>query len=365
MREAVHRKSRVWLLVVLALALLVSLGAVSPSLAQDNESLTISLYDVQTRMVGTATFTQMEQGVQIEMTVNGMEPTPGDRSVMIHEVGVCQPPDYLQSVGPVVTVLPPAQFYINGGTEYKILTNEFTLAELMDADGSSLDIHADVPPNAGPIIICGAIPTGTGAPPPAAPTAPPAAPTTPPAAPTAPPAAPTAPPAAPPAPQPSTPPPVAGACPVELREALERGAGAFLIDVNNRLVGLTIAFEAPDCVVILSLAIEGMQPVAGDHHTAITQQGACVAPTFASAGAERFALPDVPFTGEGTAEGGIITNQFRVADLLDADGSALVLHAGSSASPGERIICGSLIPLPELLAQVGLTVDDILEATEG
>ncbi|HEX8683297.1 MAG TPA: hypothetical protein VF707_13340 [Ardenticatenaceae bacterium] len=358
MREAVHRKSRVWLLVVLALALLVSLGAVSPSLAQDNESLTISLYDVQTRMVGTATFTQMDEGVMIEMTVNGMEPAPGDRSVMIHEVGVCAAPDYLDSVGPPVTVLPPAQFYINGGTEYKILTNEFTLAELMDADGSSLDIHADVPPTAGPIIICGAIPTGTGAPPPAAPT-------TPPAAPTAPPAAPTAPPAAPPAPQPSTPPPVAGACPIEARDALEQGAGAFLTDVNGRAVGASIAIETPDCIVVMSIVIEGMQPVAGDHHASITQQGACVAPTFESAGAERFALPDIPFTAAGGTEVAVITDQFRVADLLDADGSALVLHAGSSGSPGERIICGTFIPLPDLLAQIGLTVDDVLEEIEG
>lgn len=364
MREAVHRKSRVWLLVVLALALLVSLGAVSPSLAQDNESLTISLYDVQTRMVGTATFTQMDQGVMIDMTVNGMLPNPGDRSVMIHEVGVCEAPDYLDSVGPVVTVLPPAQFYINGGTEYKILTDEFTLAELMDADGSSLDIHADVPPNAGPIIICGVIPSGTGAPaaPPAAPpVAPPAAP---PAAPTAPPAAPTAPPAAPPAPQPSTP-PVAGGCPIEVRDALEQGAGAVLTDVNGRAVGGSIAIETPECIVVMSIVLEGMQPVAGDHHAAITQQGACVAPTFASAGAERFALPDIPFTGAGSAEVAVITDQFRVADLLDADGSAIVLHAGSSASPGERILCGTFIPLPDLLAQVGLTVDDILEEIEG
>jgi Cu/Zn superoxide dismutase len=119
--------------------------------------LTVSLYDVQKRMVGTATFTQMDEEVMIEMTVNGMLPNPGDRAVMIHAVGSCEAPDYAASSGPMLHLLPPAQFYVNGGTTYKARTDQFTLAELMDEDGSALDIHADVPPNAGPVIICGEI----------------------------------------------------------------------------------------------------------------------------------------------------------------------------------------------------------------
>jgi Cu/Zn superoxide dismutase len=354
------------LFAVVALALFVSLGVASPTLAQDADSLTISLHDTSTRMVGSATLTQTDAGVMIEMTVNGMAPEPGDRSVMIHEVGVCEAPDFLSSVGPMIHLLPPAQFYINGGTTYKVVTDEFTLAELMDADGSSLDIHADVPPTPGPIIICGVIPAGTGVAQPTTPEMPPApapAPTMPPAPAPAPPApAPTTPPAPAPAPAPTT--PDTGACPQTLREAVEEGAGAFLIDAQGRDVGFSLMLEGPECQVEVLVFVVGMQAVGGNRAMTITDAALCDAPAFETAGDILYELPPAQMFPGGNIDYVEVLEPFGLSTLMDANGSSLVLHADESTA-SDRILCGQIIDMPTFLDAVGLTVDDFIDILEG
>ena len=367
------------LFAVLALALMVSLG-VSPTLAQ-SDMVEVRLYDVQMRQVGTATFTQTSDGVTIEAEVMGMQPVAGDHGVHIHEMGVCEPPftsagghwnptnvGHGADNGPHRGDLPNMAFYANGGGTYMANSDQFTLAQLFDADGSAFIIHAgpddymtDPSGNSGDRIICGVIaPMGGGSPAPAAPTAPPAAPTTPPAAPTTPPAAPTTPPA--PAPAPTT--PDTGACPQTLREAVEEGAGSFLIDAQGRDVGFSLMLEGPECQVEVLLLVGGMQPVGGNRAMTITDAALCDAPSFATAGNILYELPPAQMFPGGNIDYHELLEPFGLSTLFDANGSSLVLHADESVE-SDRILCGQLIDMPTFLDAIGLTVDQFIRILEG
>jgi Cu-Zn family superoxide dismutase len=381
------------LFAVLALALMVSLG-VSPTLAQ-SDMVEVRLFDVTMRQVGTATFTQTADGVTIEAEVMGMEPVAGDHGVHIHEMGVCEPPftsagghwnptneGHGIDNGPHRGDLPNMAFYGNGGGTYMANTDQFTLAQLFDANGSAFIIHAapddyttDPSGNSGDRIICGVIaPMGGGSPAPAAPTAPPAAPTTPPAAPTTPPAAPTTPPAAPttppaapttpPAPAPAPTTPDTGACPQTLREAVEEGAGSFLIDAQGRDVGFSLMLEGPECQVEVLVFVVGMQAVGGNRAMTITDAALCDAPTFATAGNILYELPPAQMFPGGNIDYVEVLEPFGLSTLFDANGSSLVLHADESVA-SDRILCGQLIDMPTFLDAIGLTVDDFIEILGG
>lgn len=374
------------LFAVVALALFVSLG-VSPTLAQ-SDMVEVRLFDVTMRQVGTATFTQTSDGVTIEAEVMGMDPVAGDHGVHIHEMGVCEPPftsagghwnptneGHGIDNGPHRGDLPNMAFYGNGGGTYMANTDQFTLAQLFDANGSAFIIHAspddymtDPNGNSGDRIICGVIaPMGGGSPAPAAPTAPPAAPTTPPAAPTTPPAAPTTPPAAPttpPAPAPAPTTPDTGACPQTLREAVEEGAGSFLIDAQGRDVGFSLMLEGPECQVEVLVFVVGMQAVGGNRAMTITDAALCDAPTFATAGNILYELPPAQMFPGGNIDYVEVLEPFGLSTLFDANGSSLVLHADESTA-SDRILCGQIIDMPTFLDAVGLTVDDFIDILEG
>ena len=374
------------LFAVLALALMVSLG-VRPTLAQ-SDMVEVRLFDVTMRQVGTATFTQTADGVTIQAEVMGMDPVAGDHGVHIHEMGVCEPPftsagghwnptneGHGIDNGPHRGDLPNMAFYGNGGGTYMANSDQFTLAQLFDANGSAFIIHAapddymtDPSGNSGDRIICGVIaPMGGGSPAPAAPTAPPAAPTTPPAAPTTPPAAPTTPPAAPttpPAPAPAPTTPDTGACPQTLREAVEEGAGSFLIDAQGRDVGFSLMLEGPECQVEVLVFVVGMQAVGGNRAMTITDAALCDAPSFATAGNILYELPPAQMFPGGNIDYVEVLEPFGLSTLFDANGSSLVLHADESVASA-RILCGQLIDMPTFLDAIGLTVDDFIDILEG
>nr|MBA3531979.1 superoxide dismutase family protein [Ardenticatenales bacterium] len=167
-------------------------GSLSAQASNHMGSLTADIWDVNGRKVGMATLTTLGTGeVQIEMQVAGYNPVAGDHGIHIHDVGLCARPNFA-SAGPHWNPtgekhgmhkgdLPTMQFLADGNGFYKVTTKNFQLADLMDANGSAIVIHAspddymtDPSGNSGDRIGCGVL-ASSGAPAPAAPA--PAAPT--------------------------------------------------------------------------------------------------------------------------------------------------------------------------------------------
>lgn len=143
-------------------ALLVAFALPSTSLADDGE-LEVMLYDMSGRMVGSAMLTDTADGLMVDTMVEGMEPVAGDRATMFHETGVCgMGADFGADYGGVAQLLPNIQFYGNGSGDYSVVAEGWTIADLMDSDGSAYVIHADAGADIGAPIICGVVPAGEG-----------------------------------------------------------------------------------------------------------------------------------------------------------------------------------------------------------
>ena len=144
-------------------------------------------------------------------------------------------------------------------------------------------------------------------------------------------------------------------------------ATASLVDSQGRKVGEAHLQQTPSGL-LLKLDLRNSKP--GTHALHIHQVGRCEAPSFESAGSHvgpeskghgflnsrgphAGDLPnvEVPATGQVTVEHVVrdVTLGEGPNSLLDADGSALVLHAGKddyatdpSGSSGDRIACGRI-----------------------
>lgn len=204
------------LITALAVALL---GATDTTSAQDATpgagALDVALYDVEGQEVGRATLSEASEGdVMISVEIEGLP--PGEHGIHVHGVGICDPsgdtpfasagghynPTGATHGGPPTgeeTGTPVAEGAMaspavpsghagdlgnitvdeDGKGTLSITTDRFRLAELSDADGSALVIHADrddlqTDPsgNSGARIVCGVIaPSTTGATPVASPSA--------------------------------------------------------------------------------------------------------------------------------------------------------------------------------------------------
>jgi Cu-Zn family superoxide dismutase len=156
------------------------------------------------------------------------------------------------------------------------------------------------------------------------------------------------------------------ACPALAQEAAT--ASASIVDAAGHDLGRALLTETPSGVLI-TLELAGLPP--GEHGFHIHEVGACDPADFASAGAHYAPAPHAH--GFKSAEGphaGDLPNQFVADDgklhaevlaaavtladgpatLLDADGSALVLHDGAddymtdpSGGSGDRIACGVIV----------------------
>lgn len=144
-------------------------------------------------------------------------------------------------------------------------------------------------------------------------------------------------------------------------EAMPMEATATLQTVDGEPAGTATITEGDGGLMVM-VSAEGMEP--GDHGVHVHMTGACEAPTFESAGGhwnpmetqhglenpEGQHAGDMPNlevgddgagTVEYTLEGGTLEG------LMDADGSALVIHAGEddqetdpSGDSGDRVACG-------------------------
>lgn len=165
---------------VLALSGCASYGGAPPANYPAMTSATADLRDPFGRSMGTATITQVGEGLRL--TIEGTNLSPGAHGFHIHQTGVCAPPDFA-SAGPHWNPTNrqhgkdnPAGMHHGdlpnlligadgrGSLEYTIPVARLSgvRGALLDADGASLVIHAaaddyrtDPSGNSGVRIVCG------------------------------------------------------------------------------------------------------------------------------------------------------------------------------------------------------------------
>lgn len=336
---------------MLLLVVLLTLFAVSVATAAD--AVTTELYDVQGRVVGSATLTPMEDGMtEVVVKVSGMNAVGGDRRLAIAGTGYCSDDGDYSSAGDDLQVLPNIQFYADGNADYKYVVEGVDLAALADSDGSALVIYADAGDNPGTRIICGLLHEDSAmwdsnetAEPPAE-----EAPATPE----------TETPATPEVEEAATPETTAPAEDTErtLEDALNEGYGAILHDVQGRDVGLALMLETNDGQAGVTFYLEGMEAGGGDKRVVVTGTSVCEAPDFTSAGDEVATLPNVQFYSVGAADYAKLIPDLDLATLADADGSSVVIYADAGEEPGARIICGSIVSAADTLGYYGVSVQE-------
>jgi len=139
------------------------------------------LKDASGKEVGTAIFTATPSGALLDLKLDGIP--PGVHALHIHAVGKCEPPDFksagphfnpdqtkhgiMSPEGPHAGDLPNIHVPADGKLEVEFLDPVVTLSQeaaLLDADGSSIVIHAgpddyktDPAGNSGDRIACGVI----------------------------------------------------------------------------------------------------------------------------------------------------------------------------------------------------------------
>jgi Cu-Zn family superoxide dismutase len=145
----------------------------------------VKMVDVKGQEVGEATLTELSDGVLIRLNLAGKPPliSPGSHALHIHEVGKCEQTfksagghfnplekkhGYLDPQGKHLGDLPNIHVPDSGILTVEIFAPQITLTagktSLLDADGSSLVIHAavddyrtDPAGNSGDRIACGVI----------------------------------------------------------------------------------------------------------------------------------------------------------------------------------------------------------------
>lgn len=142
----------------------------------------IEMYNASGDMVGTATFTEQPDGVEIKIKVEGLE--PGFHGVHVHEYPTCEGPDFksagnhfnpenkehglLHPKGPHVGDLPNIEADHNGKVEETVVVREATLLEgknsLTEKSGTALIVTSQrddgitqISGDSGERIICGEI----------------------------------------------------------------------------------------------------------------------------------------------------------------------------------------------------------------
>lgn len=138
-----------------------------------------------------------------------------------------------------------------------------------------------------------------------------------------------------------------------------------LVGTGGQAIGTVRMWETPGAV---SFRIEGNGLSVGRHGLHVHTTGRCDPPGFTTAGGHWNPtsrkhglanpagphggdLPNVPVAANGTLRETVVLNGASLAALRDADGSALVVHAGEddnvtdpSGNSGDRVACAVLSP---------------------
>lgn len=135
-----------------SLALLAIASWASPASADlVPNNVRAALYNVAGERLGIAQLTQLPDEVRIVTHVRGL--TPGFHGFHVHAVGLCEPDSFMSAGGHYkldgqdhrdhAGDLPVLLVNADGSGKAKFRTDRFALADLFDADGSALIIHAN------------------------------------------------------------------------------------------------------------------------------------------------------------------------------------------------------------------------------
>ena len=139
------------------------------------------LIDSAGRQIGTVVAWQTTGGISFRVSASGLP--HGLHGIHVHPIGRCDPPDFASAGthwnpagkqhglnnpnGPHAGDLPNVEVAANGVLSQTVVLPNATMAQLLDADGSSIMIHAQADDyvsqpagNSGPKIACGVIGTG-------------------------------------------------------------------------------------------------------------------------------------------------------------------------------------------------------------
>jgi len=139
------------------------------------------LIDQSGKTIGTVRAWQTSGGVSFHVSASGLP--HGLHGIHVHPIGRCDPPDFASAgthwnptgkqhglnnpQGPHAGDMPNIEVAANGNLNQTVVLPHATLAELLDADGASIMIHAQADDyvsqpagNSGPKIACGVIGTG-------------------------------------------------------------------------------------------------------------------------------------------------------------------------------------------------------------
>ena len=140
------------------------------------------------------------------------------------------------------------------------------------------------------------------------------------------------------------------------------GANAKIVQSDGTDIGSASLTETPSRFILFQAELKGL-PAGGNHAIHIHETGKCDGPDFKSAGGHFAAgkqhgildaagphpgdLPNFTVGADGTARIEVFMSGFTLADVLDDDGSAVVIHSGTddyksqpAGDAGDRIACG-------------------------
>ena len=165
------------LVVTIVLAALTACSTVS----EPQGGTPVSLINASGQQIGTVRAWQTTGGVSFHVTASGLP--HGVHGIHVHPIGRCDPPDFASAGthwnptnkqhglnnpnGPHAGDMPNVEVAANGVLDQTVVLPHATMAQLLDADGSSIMIHANADDyvsqpsgNSGPKIACAIIGPG-------------------------------------------------------------------------------------------------------------------------------------------------------------------------------------------------------------
>ncbi|HEV7287865.1 superoxide dismutase family protein [Sphingomonas sp.] len=151
------------------------------------------------------------------------------------------------------------------------------------------------------------------------------------------------------------------ALPIENGSGASESATAALAKADGSAAGSAVATATPEGLTV-TVSVTGITP--GEHGVHVHMSGKCDAPGFTTAGghwnpastqhgldnpqgAHAGDMPNLNVADDGTGTLSFTLRSGTMAQLLDADGSAFVVHAGKddqktdpSGDSGDRVACG-------------------------
>jgi Cu-Zn family superoxide dismutase len=138
------------LLSLMAILAAISISGQVAARGDHNDKAEVRLRNAAGQEIGEVKFDQDRDGVSVEVEVYGL--TPGFHGFHVHAVGSCVGPDFVSASGhfnmaghshPVHSGdMVPLLVNPDGSGELSFMTTSFKVADLFDADGSAVIVHA-------------------------------------------------------------------------------------------------------------------------------------------------------------------------------------------------------------------------------